>query len=454
MEPTHPSPAASQLANAVAMTSWRTLPRAVRVKALELVLDALAVMAGGAAHDTMRALRGAISPPDGPATVLGTGRGAPVRDAVLLNAATITVLQRQDGYALAKGHPASQLLPPLLAVAEDRNVKGEQLLTAFVAGYEVAARVGLALGGVPDHLHDIGNWVTIGVSAATASMLKPGDASAVAAAIDGASSLALSFDRFTTAAGATMHHLYPAMATVTALSVAEGASAGLGALSGSLERFYGPHLGLSFQAAMLTDGIRKDGTWAHHEVLNGYIKLHPSCAHFHGVNDAIAELIKETDLQEAQVERIDIDVFEDAYLIESSDPRNDLAARFSARATVAAAIRHRSLSDDGLKDLEDLRPLISRIWIRHDQSLDRHTPEGRPGRVTVEMRDGRSFTKEVIHPRGTPQCAASHDERMAKARTLLHRIYTEEATDQVLSAVQNLVHAKSLDDIKAALRRQ
>lgn len=448
-----PGPPASEgLARAMASTSWSRAPDAVRRKALELVTDAIAVIAGGAAHETMTRLRRVTAPTGGKATAIPCRDGVAMMHAVLLNGAAITVLQRQDGYAHAKGHPASQLLPPLLAVGEETGVSGEQFLDAFIGGYEVAARVGVALGGVPEHLHDIGNWVTIGASAATASLLTDRDEHAIATAIDGASSLALSFDRFTTSAGATIHHLYPASASLVALTVAQGAAAGLSAVAGSLERFYGPHAGIDVHPDRMTDGVDASGRWDRYELLNVYLKLHPRCAHLHGVNDAMAAVLARTTVREDDVERIDVEVFGDAYRIDAPDPQNDLAARFSVRATVAAAIVHGRLDDDGLTDLDALRPLMARIKVHHDRDMDALVPEGRPGRVTVRLRDGRTLVEEVVHPRGTPRLPATEDDRLRKARGLLGRCYDDQATGRILQAVMALPGAATLSELTAALR--
>jgi 2-methylcitrate dehydratase PrpD len=374
-----------------------------------------------------------------------------MREALLLNAATTTVLQRQDGYANAKGHPASQLVPVVLALAERNGSPASQMLAAMVAGYEVSTRVGIALGGVPPWLHDNGNWATIGTAVAAAHLLSGGDTSVMAAAIDGAASLALSFDRFTTAAGATMHHLYPATATTHALAIAEGAAAGLTALPGSLERFYGPRLGAQFDATLLSEGIR-NGVWARFEILNGYFKLHPSCAHLHGVNDAVEALLHEHEIKEADVAHVDVATFGEAMEIDTDTPCNDLAARFSAKATVAAAIHHGRLDDPGLLDLDVLAPLMGKITARHDPELDQHTPAGRPGVVTIQLTDGRTVQKQVIYPRGTAQVLATQQERRDKAITLLSRHYGETTAEQIHQAVMALGPGGSVGTLTTALR--
>ena len=443
---------ARTLAEAASRTKWEDAPENVRTKSLHLFLDAVAVVAGAVDHPSMQALAAQVTPQDGPSTLIGEKRGATTRDAILLNAATTTVLQRQDGYAHAKGHPASQLIPVLLALAERDQVTPDAMLTALVAGYEVGARVGIALGGVPPWLHDNGNWATMGTAAGAAHILSVGDTGVIEAAIDGAASLALSFDRFTTAAGASLHHLYPAMATTHALAVAEGAAAGLSHLPGSLERFYGPRLGTAFDASQLTSGI-DDGQWSRHEILNGYFKLHPSCSHLHGVNDAVDHLIAEHAITEDMVERVDVATFGEAMEIDSPAPCNDLAARFSAKATVAAAIRYGELNDEALLDLEALAPLMDKITARHDPDLDKHTPEGRPGVVTITLQNGRTVRQDVIHPRGTPEVNATEDERLGKALSLLGRHYGERGAANIVSEVMALGEAGSFSGLTAALRR-
>lgn len=445
-------PASQILASAAVSTDWSSLPKTVRAMTLDLFADALGVIAGGSVHPSMKALMRQVEAPTGPSTLIGEMRGASLRDALLLNAATTTVLQRQDGYAHAKGHPASQIVPIVLAIAEKQNTTPAAMLNAMVAGYEVAARVGSAMGGVPSDLHDNGNWVTIGNAVAAAHLLSDGDIKVIATAIDGTSSLALSFDRFTTAAGATMHHLYPASATTHALAVAESAVAGLTAMPGRLEDFYGPKLGNNFAKDALTEGVSKGG-WNTFEILNGYFKLHPSCAHLHGVNDAVQSLIEEHEIKESDVEKIEIDTFGEAMEIDTDTPNNDLAARFSAKATVAAAIRFGRLDDTGLMDLEALAPLMRKITARHDPSLDQHTPAGRPGRVTMTLSDNRVVTQEVIYPRGTAQTLATSEERRDKALSLLARHYGDEGATRIYASVLTLDTSETLDDLTSALRR-
>jgi 2-methylcitrate dehydratase PrpD len=120
---------------------------------------------------------------------------------------------------------------------------------------------------------------------------------------------------------------------------------------------------------------------------------------------------------------------------------------------VAAALRFGRLDDDGMDDPTALEPLMRRIEVRHDPSLDRHKPAGRPGRVTVTRKDGSIITREVIHPRGTPEVPATAHERLEKARLLLGRPYGEAGAQDIISAVRALPGMTTLNDLTTALRR-
>jgi 2-methylcitrate dehydratase PrpD len=72
------------------------------------------------------------------------------------------------------GHPSVAILPALLALAEERGASGQDVLTAFVAGYELQCRVGRVLA--PGHYDVVGFHATatigsFGSAAACAHLL-------------------------------------------------------------------------------------------------------------------------------------------------------------------------------------------------------------------------------------------------------------------------------------------
>ena len=251
----HPTPA-QILAKAAATTRWATTPSEVRRQTLDLILDTFAVIAAGARHPSLRPVAERLKDRDGPATVVGYPTGASASNAALLNGATTTVLQLQDGHRIARGHPMSHVLPAAFAVAEELDATPEEFMSSVIAGYEVSARVGRALGGLQDLLHDTGTFGTIGAAVATAFLVSGADEAAIAQAIEGSAAVALFPYRATPMAGATVHHLYVGLGASTGVIAGKAAVFGLSSLAGTLESFFGPRAGADFQVALIDRGHR------------------------------------------------------------------------------------------------------------------------------------------------------------------------------------------------------
>src|SRR5918994_6814593 len=92
-----------------------------------------------------------------------------VEDAALVNGAAAHVLDYDD--VTLDGHPSAVLVPAILAQGEAMGASGAELLTAYVAGYEVWAELFRREDG---HLHEKG-WhptAVLGAVAAAAACAK------------------------------------------------------------------------------------------------------------------------------------------------------------------------------------------------------------------------------------------------------------------------------------------
>lgn len=450
-----PSPHAPALAAAAARTAWRNLPAEVRAQAEDLVMDTVAVIAAGGAHPSYRAFRDGQGAAAGPCTVIGGGRTGELQ-AALVNGGATTVLQLQDGHRMARGHPASHLVPVLLALAQGEGRTLEAVMGALVAGYEVGARVGMALGGFNPYLHDAGSWACVGAAAGAAHLLSGGDAAAIAEAIEGCAATASMGWRETPANGATVHHLYIGLGCVTALTAARAAQAGLQSMAGALDGYFGPRIGAAFDADRLTDGIGADGRWSRFETLGGYIKVHPLCAHLSGAADAVVGLAAERPAAPDEVEAVEVAIYSHALEYDGGDPVNDLAARFSAKAAVAAALRPGGLTsralDDGVGDAA-FTALMRRVSVVHDPALDALYPQGRPARVTLKLAGGETVTRTVVHPLGDSTNPTDRAQRRDKAKALLDEALGSGRFERAAEALEDVAAAGSLDALMAALGR-
>ena len=441
------------LSRAVATTDWAAAPPAVRDRVVDLVADSIAVSALGSARAELRALVRAheTATPEGAATVVGSARGWPASTAIVLNGSAVAADQLQDGHREARGHPASHVVAAVMAHAEERDVTGPDLLSAVLAGYEAGIRVGRAMGGTPDGVHDIGTWGELAAAVGVARLLAGADAATARRAIELAASAVLMTDARTVFAGTTGSHVYLGASAQLGATLGVAATAGLYPAEGSLDRHLGHVAARAWDPALLTDGVGSG--WERYEVVGGYVKQHPSCAHLHGVNDAVADLL-EQGVRADVVSEVEVRAFAGAAQF-SDIAQGELAARFSVPTTTAVALVTGRLDETTLDDATvrsaQVQDLAGRVRVVHDRDLDRGYPAGRPARVRAVLTDGRVVEAEAGRPRGDADRAFSRAELAAKAGRLLGHRFGDSAPP-VLDAVAALADGGRVRAVGAALR--
>jgi 2-methylcitrate dehydratase PrpD len=139
-----PSSITTELAGFIADLKYDDIPEAVRERAKDYILDALASALAGRQGDEVRqiqALAAALGASD-EASVIGGGRlslgGATLLNAYLVTAVTVCDVHRPTLY-----HTTPEVVAPALAVAERERASGKALLLAVAAGLEVSVRVAL-----------------------------------------------------------------------------------------------------------------------------------------------------------------------------------------------------------------------------------------------------------------------------------------------------------------------
>src|SRR5262245_37792182 len=173
----HISAPMRQLSGYIASALTRPLPDAVVEKARHHILDTLAAMVSGTG---LRPGQLAISYAQAQgglpeASVVGTRIRTTEVNAALANGMLAHADETDDSHAPSRTHPGCAVVPAALAIAERQRTSGEQFLRAVVLGYDICARVNLALR--PDALaaashatHSVGG--TFGAGAAAGALLR------------------------------------------------------------------------------------------------------------------------------------------------------------------------------------------------------------------------------------------------------------------------------------------
>jgi 2-methylcitrate dehydratase PrpD len=165
-----------QLSEYIASALARPLPDAVVEKARHHILDTLAAMVSGTGLKPGQLAIGYAAAQGGmpEASIVGTRLRASAMTAALTNGMLAHADETDDSHAPSRTHPGCAVVPAAFATAERQRASGEEFLRAVVLGYDVCARVNLALG--PDALaaashatHSIGG--TFGAGAAAGALL-------------------------------------------------------------------------------------------------------------------------------------------------------------------------------------------------------------------------------------------------------------------------------------------
>lgn len=147
------------LAERASAMSYEALPAPVREVARQCVLDYYGVALAGADDPLVGILFDEVTEAGGAAraSLIARAERLPALSVALVNGAMAHALDYDDVNLAMPGHPSVAILPGLLALAEERGSSGREVITAFVAGYETACRIGSALR--PGH-YDLGFHAT------------------------------------------------------------------------------------------------------------------------------------------------------------------------------------------------------------------------------------------------------------------------------------------------------
>ena len=125
---------------------YESLSAAVRERVIDIVLDTVAsAIAGRRGDETaqIEALAAAIGGPATSTVIAGPPRS--LAGATLVNGYQITAVTVCDIHRPTLCHVTPEVVPPALAVAEERDLGGRDLLVAIAAGLETVVRVGAGM---------------------------------------------------------------------------------------------------------------------------------------------------------------------------------------------------------------------------------------------------------------------------------------------------------------------
>lgn len=395
-----------------------TIPDKVAANAERSFIDTLACALAGSSQSCTRALAKFVQDNGGAGfsrTLGGNSFSTSPAQAALVNGTAAHALDYDDTYStisyasvtrdrgsgkeatgMTVGHMGSCLLPALLALGEKHGSSGRDVLTAYVAGFEVACRLGHAIGHrhYAKGYHSTSTLGCMGAAAAGAKLLglqKQELQSAFAIAASQASGLRGNF-------GTMVKPLQAGNAARTGVFAAELAAGGFDAP----EDIIGSDLGF---LDVLSQGGGKEVLSVADTPEGGFflaqgnsLKFLPCANALQSPLETMLELVNSNEIAPETVDRIDVTLLAPRYQVGTDDgvsyrfPDSGLEGKFILPYGLAAALVDRKITFATYTDEAVRRPEMKRVFDSITLCLDTSEPSER---LTIRLTDGREVAADI-----------------------------------------------------------
>jgi 2-methylcitrate dehydratase len=406
-------------------------------------IDSFATAVGAFPADAFAIARNvALKMAGGPAVSLIGGGSADLNWGTFVNGLLIRYLDFNDTYLSKEPAHPSDNLAAVLSVGEHAKATGKELLTAAVLAYEIQCRLcdasSLRKNGI-DHV----TYGAISSAAAAARLLRVDAARCYhAIGLAGVCNAALRQTR----AGE--------MSMWKGAAFANAARNGIFAALLAADGYTGPapifegELGFmklltreTFEVAPMgaESGPAKDAK--DFMMTHTYIKFWPVEYHAQSAVDVALQLRPQIG-DWRNIEKIDVHTFDAAVDIIGKDPekyrpKTRETADHSMPYCIAVAIMEGDVGLDSFDDKHlanhELIELTNKVKLHRDPSANARYPKGIPNRLTVTLKNGQSFAKEVEFPRGHAFNPMTDAEVDKKFRSVVEPVYGKAQADAMLA---------------------
>ncbi len=389
-------------------TTQHTLPDDTAHEVKRRIMDTFGVMYAASQDDSPTVARAyaEMYPVANGARIFGSPLRAAPDVAGFANGIHARYLDYNDTYlSLEPLHP-SDVIPPLLALAETRHVSGRVLITAIALAYEIGVNLCDA-ASLRAHKWDHVNYVAIMVAAGASYVLGLNPVQA---------GHALSL--------ATVPHASMRQTRAGELSMWKGAAAAnasRNALVATLlaeKGMTGPFQPFEGEMGFCELLTHQPFAWSKleslvqaqppHRILDTYIKKYPVEYHAQSAVDAALDLYGE--MRGAQLQSVHIDTFKASYEIIAKDPEKwqpktrETADHSIQYITVVAledgVITQKSFDLARIRSPRTQEFLAQHTTLAEKPELTAGYPDGIPNTITVTLGDGRTLSKTVRYPSG------------------------------------------------------
>ena len=442
----------ADLGRFIANIKYAQLPAGTLPLIRDAFTDTIGVIMVGISEPVVNIVRKTLTEPSGrheARACLSTHYvGGP--DAALLGATAAHALDYDD-QALS-GHPSAVLVPAILAEAETVGSSGQDMVTAYLAGYEVWAE--LLRRDANYHKKGWHPTSVFGVIAATA-------------------------------ATAVLKHLSADQAA-TALSIAASHAGGLAANFGTMTKPY--HAGMAARGGVIASRLAAAGMTAAADALenpSGFlnafspgatpydvstpvsagrdwylprqricIKKYATCYFMHRSFDTTVKMLAGRNLQPADIAEIEVTMGKGQTTVLVNDrPQTGLQAKFSEQFAMAAAVILGRLGVDELTDAvvqrADIQAFYPKVKLTGVDEYDTRDPAHSPTeRVLVRLVNGQTIDSGLVKSlKGHADDPMNQEELWAKFSDCTAKTHSDAAAKQLFEMLQTVEQLPSARDL-------
>lgn len=335
------------LACFVADLPKRDVPDIVQQEARRAMRDCLGAGLAGARENVANIAAQVHARTEGECSLWGSKDRASVGEAALINGCAAHTHALDDTHESMRGHPSVPIVPAILALGEAIDADGDSLIMAYVAGVEVAGRLGRS---VNDRHSQVG-WHTtctlgaVGAAASCASLLRLNEEKtrhALGIASSMAGGLRVNFGTMTKALHAGLAAQHGVLAAQLAAGGMTASPVALEGHEGFLQLFCNDGSG---SASRALQSLGKS-----FEIMEPGIvyKQYPTCSLMHALIDMVLQARATGVLESAKDIELHCEISARLESVRGKDwPTTGLDAKFHVEYCVAAAAYR------GTQDIQD-----------------------------------------------------------------------------------------------------
>ena len=440
----------------------RITPQAIGAAA-DRLLDTIGVALAGALTREARpvaalAFDNELAPSAQGTLVWGWGRSAPLQAAVLANGVAAHALDYDDSNTHAGLHPGSIVVPVALAIAQQRQCSGQEVLAAIAAGYQVAATLGRYTFG--KFKGSASSACGLFAAVITAARLRKIAPDAAMNALGLAGSFLSGTNEYLASGGDSkpLQHGWAAQSAFVALALAERGAVGPRRIFEGEFGIFRTLCGIESSETLLADNV-----WSALEVTRSSIKPYPVCHTMVPVATAWLQVLERMRAEGldpfVDVERITCRVpdFSARFMLVPMEAKRRPATAHQARFSMPWCLGKLAL--DGRLDLQSFEQqfltheAVLSLAARVDYELVPRTdvPYFIAGGLRVTLRGGQCFEAFCEEHAGGPTQPLSQEQLWAKFLDAGSGCGTPAQLQQVLAEIARLPSASSAQGLLHAM---